>query len=88
MRHVKVTRHLDEKELKMRMKAAKDHEHFQRWHSVYLASKGLPLKIVAEYVGTTLGAVHQWLRQYSHYGPDGFEKAPLSTPRKGFDHLP
>ncbi|HEY3275305.1 MAG TPA: helix-turn-helix domain-containing protein [Syntrophorhabdaceae bacterium] len=88
MQSIELAKHLSENELKRRMKAAKDHEHFQCWHCVYLASKGLPAKIVAEYVGTTTGAVHQWVRQYNHYGPDGFEKPPLSVPRPGFEHLP
>ena len=81
-------KHLSESELKRRMKAAKDYDHFQRWQSIYLASRGIPLQIVAEYVGSTMGAVHQWVKQYNHYGPDGFEKPPLSTPLPGFDYLP
>lgn len=28
--------------------------------------------IVAEYVGTTKGTVHQWTYQYNHDGPEGF----------------
>ena len=87
MRRTKLMEHLSESELRSRVKAAKDHEGFQRWQSILLASKGLPLKLVAEYVGSTSGAVHQWVHQYNHYGPDGFERPPVNPPFSGFDHL-
>jgi hypothetical protein len=80
--------HLDEGELRRRMKAAKDLDNFQRWQSIFLASRGLPLKLVTEYVGSTTAAVNQWVHQYNHYGPDGFERSPLHAPFSGFDHLP
>ncbi len=88
MKPAKLMNHLNESELKRRMKAAKDHDHFQRWQSIYLTSRGLPVKIVAEYVGSTTSAVHRWVHQYNHYGPDGFERPPLITPLSGFDYLP
>jgi transposase len=64
--------HLDQDELKKRMRASKEREQFQRWQSIFLTGKGLPSDVVAEYVGTTQGTVHQWVFEYNHGGPDGF----------------
>jgi len=72
MRPTKLMNHLDQNELKKRMKASVDREQFQRWQSIFLTSKGLSSAIVAEYVGCTKGTVHQWVYQYNHDGPDGF----------------
>jgi len=80
--------HLNENELRRRMKAAKDLEHFQRWQSIFLASRGLPLKLVAEYVGSTTAAVNQWVRQYNHEGPDALDRFPVHGPFSGVAHLP
>ena len=40
--------------------------------------------IVAEYVGTTKGTVHQWVYQYNHAGPDGFTRRGRGGRRFGF----
>jgi len=72
MRPTKLMDHLDQDELKKRMKASADRDQFQRWQSIFLTGKGLSSEIVAEYVGTTKGTVHQWVYQYNHDGPDGF----------------
>ena len=53
------------------MKASADREQFQRWQSIFLTSKGLSSAVVADYVGTTKGTVHQWVYQYNHDGVDG-----------------
>lgn len=88
MKRTELVDHLNESELRRRMKAAKDLEHFQRWQSIFLASRGLPLKLVAEYVGSTTAAVNQWIRQYNQHGPDGFDRSPLHGPFSGVNHLP
>jgi len=62
--------HLDEAGLKKQMKASADRGQFQRWQAIFLTSKGLTSEIVAEYVGTTKGTIHQWVFQYNHNGPD------------------
>ena len=72
MRSTKLMNHLDQDGLKKRMKASADREQFQRWQSIFLTGKGLSSEVVAEYVGTTKGTVHQWVYQYNHDGPDGF----------------
>lgn len=72
MRPTKLMNRLEEHELKKRTKASKDREQFQRWQSIFLTSKGLQAGVVAEYLGTTRGTVHQWVYQYNHDGPDGF----------------
>lgn len=72
MRPTKLINHLDQQELKKRMKASKDREQFQRWQSIFFTSKGLQADVVAEYVGTTQGTIHQWVYQYNHDGPEGF----------------
>jgi transposase len=72
MRPTKLMNHLEQHELRKRMKASKDREQFQRWQSIFLTGKGLQAGVVAEYVGTTRGTVHQWVYQYNHDGPDGF----------------
>lgn len=72
MRRAALANHMDEKEIKDHMKASKDRSQFQRWQTIFLTVKGLPADIVAEYVGTTKGTVHQWVYQYNHQGPDGF----------------
>jgi transposase len=72
MRPTKLTNHLDQDELRVRMKTSTDREQFQRWQSIFLTSKGLSSEVVAEYVGCTKGTVHQWVYQYNHAGPDGF----------------
>jgi len=72
MRSAKLIDHLDQEELKKRMKASKQREQFQRWQSIFLTSKGLSSDVVAEYVGTTQGTIHQWVFEYNHDGPDGF----------------
>ena len=72
MRPTKLMNHLDQDELKKKMKASADREQFQRWQSIFLTSKGLSSEVVAEYVGCTKGTVHQWVYQYNHEGPDGF----------------
>ena len=71
MRPTKLMNHLDQEGLKKQMKASADREQFQRWQAIFLTSKGLSSKVVAEYVGTTKGTVHQWVYQYNHNGSDG-----------------
>lgn len=72
MRPTKLMNHLDQEELKKRMKASKDREQFQRWQCIFFTSKGLQADVVADYVGTTPGTVHQWVYRYNHEGPEGF----------------
>ncbi len=67
-----VNEHLDQDELKKRMKTSSDREQFQRWQSIFLTGKGLSSEAVAEYVGCTKGTIHQWVYHYNHEGPDGF----------------
>jgi transposase len=71
MRPTKLMNHLDEEGLKKQMKASVDRGQFQRWQAIFLTSKGLSSEVVAEYVGTTKGTVHQWVYQYNHNGSDG-----------------
>jgi transposase len=71
MRTTKIASHLDEKGLKKQMKASTKREQFQRWQVIFLASKGIPSEVIADYVGTTKGTVHQWVHRYNHHGPDG-----------------
>jgi transposase len=71
MRPTKLMNHLDEEGLKKQMKASINREQFQRWQVIFLTSKGLTSEVVADYVGTTKGTVHQWVFQYNHNGPDG-----------------
>jgi hypothetical protein len=51
--------HLNQDELKKRMKTSADREQFQRWQTIFLTAKGLSSEAVADYVGTTKGTVHQ-----------------------------
>jgi len=71
MRPTKLINHLDAEGLKKQMKASTNREQFQRWQVIFLSSKGLTSEVVADYVGTTKGTVHQWVFQYNHHGPDG-----------------
>jgi len=72
MRPTKLMNHLNQEELKARMKESEDREQFQRWQSILLTSKGLQADVVADYVGTTPGTIHQWVYRYNHEGPEGF----------------
>ncbi len=72
MRTATLVNHLDRKELQKRMKLSGTKEQFQRWQSIFLTYRGLSSTVVAEYVGTTPGTVHQWVFEYNHNGPDGF----------------
>ena len=72
MRPTQLMNHLDQDELKKRMKTSADREQFQRWQTIFLTGKGLSSEVVAEYVGCTKGTVHQWVYHYNHEGPDGF----------------
>jgi transposase len=71
MRPTKLMNHLDQEGLRQQMKTAADREQFQRWQAIFLTSKGLSSEVIAEYVGTTRGTVHQWVYQYNHHGPEG-----------------
>jgi len=71
MRPTRLMDHLDEEGLKQQMKASTNREQFQRWQVIFLTSKGLTSEVVADYVGTTKGTVHQWVYQYNHNGPNG-----------------
>lgn len=84
MRPTKLMDHLDQDELKKKMKASVDREQFQRWQSIFLTSKGLSSEVVAEYVGCTKGTVHQWVYQYNHEGSDGFILKGRGGRRFGF----
>jgi transposase len=72
MRRAILVNHLSQDEIRKRMIKSKEREQYQRWQSIFLTSKGLQSDIVAEYVGTTKGTVHQWVYQYNHDGPDGY----------------
>ena len=72
MRSTTLVNHLDQDEIRKRMVTSKQRGQYQRWQSIFLTSKGLQADIIAEYVGTTKGTVHQWVYQYNHDGPDGF----------------
>ncbi len=72
MRCTTLVNHLGQDEIRERMLKSKERVQYQRWQSIFLTIKGLPADIVAEYVGTTKGTVHQWVYQYNHDGPDGF----------------
>ncbi|MBU4121896.1 MAG: helix-turn-helix domain-containing protein, partial [Proteobacteria bacterium] len=72
MRCTTLVNHLGEDEIRERMITSKEREQYQRWQSIFLTSKGLQANIIAEYVGTTKGTVHQWVYRYNHDGPDGF----------------
>lgn len=85
---MKLMDHLDEPEIRERMKAAKDLEHFRRWQSIFLMSRGLPPRIVAEYVGSPTADVHRWVRNYNNFGPDGLDSPALPGMMVGVDHLP
>ena len=65
--------HLGEPEIRQRMRAAKDLDHFRRWQSIFLLSRGLPPRIVAEYVGSPTTDVHRWVASYNDYGPDALD---------------
>ena len=84
MRSTTLVNHLDQDEIKKRMVTSKEREQYQRWQSIFLASKGLQAHIIAEYVGTTKGTVHQWVYQYNHDGPDGFTLQGRGGRRFGF----
>jgi len=53
MRPTQVTNHLNQDELKKRMKTSADREQFQRWQTIFLTGKGLSSEVVADYVGCT-----------------------------------
>jgi transposase len=72
MRSTTLVNHLNQDEIRDRMVRSKEREQYQRWQTIFLTSKGLQADIIAEYVGTTKGTVHQWVYQYNHDGPDGF----------------
>ena len=72
MRSTTLVNHLNQDEIRERMVRSKEREQYQRWQTIFLTSKGLQADIIAEYVGTTKGTVHQWVYQYNHDGPDGF----------------
>ncbi|MCX5814392.1 MAG: winged helix-turn-helix domain-containing protein [Proteobacteria bacterium] len=84
MKPTRLMDHLDQEELKKRMKASKDRGQFQRWQCILLTAKGLHTDVVAEYVGTTPGTVHQWVHLYNHEGPEGFILRPRGGRRFGF----
>lgn len=72
MRFTTLVNHLGQDEIRERMLQSKNREQCQRWQAVFLTSKGLETEMVAEYIGTTKGTVHQWVYQYNHYGPEGY----------------
>ena len=84
MRSTTLVNHLNQDEIRERMVTSKEREQYQRWQSIFLTSKGLQSDIVAEYVGTTKGTVHQWVYQYNHGGPDGFLLQGRGGRRFGF----
>jgi transposase len=84
MRRAILVNHLSQDEIRKRMVTSKEREQYQRWQSIFLTSKGLQSNIVAEYVGTTKGTVHQWVYQYNHDGPDGFTLQGRGGRRFGF----
>jgi transposase len=84
MRCTTLVNHLGQDEIRERMITSKEREQYQRWQSIFLTSKGLQAEIIAEYVGTTKGTVHQWVYQYNHDGPDGFTLQGRGGRRFGF----
>jgi transposase len=84
MRQAKLAEHLKEEDIKAKMRASKVRDQFQRWQAIYLTMKGLRAEIVAEYLGTTQGTVHQWIYQYNHYGPESFILQGRGGRRFGF----
>lgn len=84
MRSTTLVNHLDQDEIRKRMVTSKEREQYRRWQSIFLTSKGLQADIIAEYVGTTKGTVHQWVYQYNHDGPDGFTLRGRGGRRCGF----
>ena len=84
MRCTTLVNHLDQDEIRKRMVTTKEREQYQRWQSIFLTSKGLQADIIAEYVGTTKGTVHQWVYRYNHEGPDGFTLQGRGGRRFGF----
>jgi transposase len=87
MRSTTLANHLSQDEIRGRMVTSKEREQYQRWQSIFLTSKGLQSDIVAEYIGTTKGTVHQWVYQYNHGGPDGFVLQGRGGRRFGFLNL-
>ena len=87
MRSTTLVNHLNQDEIRERMVRSKEREQYQRWQSIFLTSKGLQSDIIAEYVGTTKGTVHQWVYQYNHGGPDGFVLQGRGGRRFGFLNL-
>jgi transposase len=84
MRPTKLVSHLDQEELKERMKSSKNRDQFQRWQSLFLLSKGLQTDLVAEYVGATVGTIHQWVYRYNHEGPEAILLQGRGGRRFGF----
>ena len=84
MRPTKLMTHLDQEEIKRRMKASEDRKQFQRWQCIFLTGKGLQADVVADCVGITPGTVHQWVHRYNHEGPDGFVLHGRGGRRFGF----
>ena len=84
MRRTTLVNHISQDEMRERMIASKGREQYQRWQSIFLTSKGLQSDVVAEYVGTTKGTVHQWVYQYNHHGPDGLTLQGRGGRRYGF----
>jgi transposase len=87
MRCTTLVNHLDQAEIRERMLKSREREQYQRWQSIFLTMKGLQADLVAEYVGTTKGTVHQWVYQYNHGGPDGFVLQGRGGRRFGFLNL-
>ena len=46
MRPTQLMNHLNQDELKKRMKTSADREQFQRWQTIFLTGKGLPLRLL------------------------------------------
>ncbi|NLW36777.1 helix-turn-helix domain-containing protein [Syntrophorhabdus aromaticivorans] len=84
MRPTKLMNHLSQDEVKQRMKASRDRDQFRRWQSIFLTGKGLQADMVAEYVGTTKGTIHQWIYLYNHDGPEGLTLRGRGGRRSGF----
>ena len=61
MRHTTLLNHLGQDEIRERMITSKDREQYQRWQCIFLTSKGLQPCLIAEYVGSTKGTIHQWV---------------------------
>jgi len=72
MRKTKLREHLGQGEIREQMQKSQTREQFQRWQAIYLASKGLAVDQVAEYVGVSKGTVYQWVFQYNHEGPEAY----------------